>query len=195
MLWLFKRTISMRRLFWASWLFKRTISMGRLFRASKTQCDTFANVYKSFYIFTLKFFAYLDQFKTLSKPNLEGLKKGNIKQCYLFTNPLWLSVSSHICWCYYGVKISPVQALWTTTWNRWKYFRRKSSIKYRKLVYRTLVKSAHKKMISLFLNQNICCGYSKEPSHWDGSFEHPKHMLKRMGKKIFTILRSKMLFI
>ena len=29
----------------------------------------------------------------------------------------------------------------------------------------------------------------------DGSFEHPKHMLKLMGKKIFTILRSKILFI
>ena len=25
----------------------------------------------------------------------------------------------------------------------------------------------------------------------DGSFEHPKHMLKLMGKKEFTILRSK----
>ena len=47
----------------------------------------------------------------------------------------------------------------------------------------------------LFLNQNICCGYSKEPSHWDGSFEHPKHMLKLVGKKIFTILRSKLLLI
>ena len=33
------------------------------------------------------------------------------------------------------------------------------------------------------LNQNICCGYSKEPSQWDGSFEHPKHMIKLMGKK------------
>ena len=28
-----------------------------------------------------------------------------------------------------------------------------------------------------------------------GSFEHPKHMLKDMGKKIFTILRFKLLFI
>ena len=36
---------------------------------------------------------------------------------------------------------------------------------------------------------NICCGYSKEPFQWDGSFEHPKHMLKTRGKKIFTILR------
>ena len=45
-------------------------------------------------------------------------------------------------------------------------------------------------LISLFLNQNICCGYSKEPSQWDGSFQHPKHMLKLMGKKIFTILRQ-----
>ena len=47
----------------------------------------------------------------------------------------------------------------------------------------------------LLLNQNICCGYSKEPSHQDGSFEHPQHMLKLMGKKIFTILRSNILFI
>ena len=29
----------------------------------------------------------------------------------------------------------------------------------------------------------------KEPSHWDGSFEHPKHMFKLMDKKIITILR------
>ena len=28
------------------------------------------------------------------------------------------------------------------------------------------------KLLSLFRNQNICCGYSKEPSHGDGSFEH-----------------------
>ena len=45
----------------------------------------------------------------------------------------------------------------------------------------------NRKIIFLFLNQNICCGYSKEPSQWDGSFEHPKHMLKIMGKKIFTL--------
>ena len=44
-------------------------------------------------------------------------------------------------------------------------------------------------LIFLFLSQNICCGYSKEPSQLDGSFENPKHMLKLMGKKIFTILR------
>ena len=29
---------------------------------------------------------------------------------------------------------------------------------------RPLVKSAYKKIAFLFLNQNICCGYSKEPS-------------------------------
>ena len=27
--------------------------------------------------------------------------------------------------------------------------------------------------------------------HADGSFEHPKHMFKRMGKKIIAILRKK----
>ena len=47
------------------------------------------------------------------------------------------------------------------------------------------------KIFFFFLNQNICCGCSKEPSQWDGSFEHPKHMLKIMGKTIFTILRWK----
>ena len=34
-----------------------------------------------------------------------------------------------------------------------------------------------------FLIQNICCGKSKEPSRFDCSFEHPKHMFKLMGKK------------
>ena len=38
-------------------------------------------------------------------------------------------------------------------------------------------------LILLFLNQNIWCGYSKEPSQGDGSFEHPKHILKLMGIK------------
>ena len=36
------------------------------------------------------------------------------------------------------------------------------------------------KLLFLFVNQSICCGYSKEPSQWDGSFEHPKHMFRRM---------------
>ena len=30
----------------------------------------------------------------------------------------------------------------------------------------------------LFLNQNICCGNSKEPSQLDGSFEHPRDIFK-----------------
>ena len=36
--------------------------------------------------------------------------------------------------------------------------------------------------IDKFLNQNICCGYSKEPSR-DGSYEHPKHMFQMMCKE------------
>ena len=35
----------------------------------------------------------------------------------------------------------------------------------------------NRKLTFLFFNQNICCGYSKEPSQWDSSFEHPKHIL------------------
>ena len=49
------------------------------------------------------------------------------------------------------------------------------------------------KLFFLFLNQNICCGYSKEPSQWVGSFEHPKHMFKLMNKKIIAILCSRLL--
>ena len=52
----------------------------------------------------------------------------------------------------------------------------------------------NQKSIFLFLNQNICCGYSKELSRWEGSFEHPKHMLKLMGRKFFTILCSFFVF-
>ena len=39
------------------------------------------------------------------------------------------------------------------------------------------------------------CGYSKEQSQLDVSFEHPKHMFKLMGKEIFSTLRLKFLFI
>ena len=39
------------------------------------------------------------------------------------------------------------------------------------------------KIIFIFLNQNKCCGYLKEPSQWDSAFEHPKHMSKVMDKK------------
>ena len=51
------------------------------------------------------------------------------------------------------------------------------------------------KTIIEILNQNLCCGYSKEPSHWDGSFEHPKQMLKLMDKKILAIYAGKIIRI
>ena len=44
----------------------------------------------------------------------------------------------------------------------------------------------NRKIILLFLNQSICCGYSKEPSQRDGSFEHTKHMLKNVDN--FTLI-------
>ena len=49
----------------------------------------------------------------------------------------------------------------------------------------------NQRLIFLFLNQNISCGYSKEPSHSDGSFEYPKQMVKLIGKKIFNIFCAK----
>ena len=54
---------------------------------------------------------------------------------------------------------------------------------------------AFRKIIFLFLNQNIWCGYSKESSQWEGSFEHPKQMLKFMGEKLFTIFYADFFFV
>ena len=68
-----------------------------------------------------------------------------------------------------------------------EYFSRGGVLQIFQIQNGQLVKSEYQNNIFLFLNQNICCGYSKEPSEWEGSFEHPKHMLKLMGKKIFKI--------
>ena len=51
------------------------------------------------------------------------------------------------------------------------------------------------KLIFLFLNQNICCVYSKEPSQWDGSFEHPQNMLKMMGKKYLRFQNHSYIYV
>ena len=51
------------------------------------------------------------------------------------------------------------------------------------------------KLFFLFLDQNIFCGYSKEPSQRDSSFMHPKHMFKFMGKQINAILGAQTILI
>ena len=38
-------------------------------------------------------------------------------------------------------------------------------------------------IIFLSIGLNLCFGCSKEPSHWDGSFEYPPHMLWLRNKK------------
>ena len=43
-------------------------------------------------------------------------------------------------------------------------------------------------IIFLPSNLNICFGCSKEPSHWDGSFEYPQHMVwLRNNKNTFQL--------
>ena len=50
--------------------------------------------------------------------------------------------------------------------------------------------SNQKEKKSTFLIQNIWCGYSEEPSQWDGPLEQSNHMFKLMGKKIIKSLRN-----
>ena len=51
------------------------------------------------------------------------------------------------------------------------------------------------KLFLLFLNRNICCGYTKEPSQSDGSFEHPKHTFKLIGKEINAVLGAQTILV
>ena len=51
------------------------------------------------------------------------------------------------------------------------------------------------KVFVLFLNQIICCGYSKELLNCKSSFEYTKHMFQLKGKKILTILRYKFSYL
>ena len=46
------------------------------------------------------------------------------------------------------------------------------------------------KSFFLFLNQNIC--WVTQKNRRDGSFDHPKHMLKLMGKEINVILSAQL---
>ena len=43
----------------------------------------------------------------------------------------------------------------------------------------------------MFLNENICYGYSKEPSQLDGSFEQPKHIFYRWIRKYCKFMQKK----
>ena len=46
-------------------------------------------------------------------------------------------------------------------------------------------------IIFLSINLDMCCGCSKEPSHWDSSFEYPQHMFWLRKKKTqFSIMYS-----
>ena len=49
-----------------------------------------------------------------------------------------------------------------------------------------------RKIVNIFLPIifSICFGCSKEPSHQDGSFEYPQHMLWLRNKGIIFLLRT-----
>ena len=50
------------------------------------------------------------------------------------------------------------------------------------LNYIGLVKSGYQ-VVFLFLNKNICCGYSLEAPQWGASNEYPQHMFLLRNKK------------
>ena len=75
--------------------------------------------------------------------------------------------------------------------NQWRCFKHVSNFLY---THQAPGLERNWKLFFLFLNENICSGYSKELSRWDGSFEHPKRMFKLIDKKIIATLRKLFLF-
>ena len=51
--------------------------------------------------------------------------------------------------------------------------------------YVQITKLFARKIVNIFLpiSLNKCFGCSKEPSHWDGSFEYPQHMFSLRNKQ------------
>ena len=76
-----------------------------------------------------------------------------------------------------------------------KHYKKQYESSYRMLSARPADKSVYWKIIFVFLTQNICFEYSKEPSQWDGSFEHPKHMFKSLGKEINATIGAQNILI
>ena len=68
----------------------------------------------------------------------------------------------------------------------------------RKATKQTKIRLHDSKLFVLFLNHCICCGYSKELSQSDGSFEHPKQkniMLKLIDKEMLIIFTLKNVYL
>ena len=115
-------------------------------------------------------------------------------RCWLVMTNLKLSQSSatSVTWSMLGAATSWLRS---RLWSRCKCACIKFCLQLPPLTIQDLSWVCNRKMNFLFINQNICCGCAKEPSRRDGSFEQSKHMLKIMGRKIFTILRWNFLFI
>ena len=56
----------------------------------------------------------------------------------------------------------------------------------------SLAKKKLRKSVIIFLpiSFNMCCGCSKELSHWDSYFEYPQYMFWLRNKKFFSITHS-----
>ena len=67
------------------------------------------------------------------------------------------------------------------------------------IIYKiTGLENFERKIVNIFLPiwLNICLGCSKEPSHWDGSFEYPQHMFWLRNKtNYFLVVHTLNLFV
>ena len=149
------------------WVLKRTVSMRGFFLSTQNMClILWVRNYLLFYADNFCF-NYLNLWVTISSAMLD--KPFYISFFFLrqFLSSLLLKCNNHIKYILpHAEKSNIIQSGPKIIVRNWKLF-------------------------FLCLNQNICCGYSKEPSRWDGSFEHPKRMFKLIDKKIITILRNK----
>ena len=112
------------------------------------------------------FLCDVNSFFLFLKWNMWVLKKNNISPRGSFCAPK----TNHFFWTYM-INIITQERNDISAWTVIKDLVRNGTWKFTRWIVNI---SLQCELISLFFKQNIGCRYSKEPSQWDGSFEHQK---------------------
>ena len=103
-------------------------------------------------------------------------------QGFALLTPIWIvTAGPHLEWVVYKMTLCMMWILYCTVQCLYFAMLYKHRFRYTK-------KNSVKFNSYLPISFNICFGCSKEPSHWDGSFEYPQHMFWLRNKKINNLV-------